>query len=775
MDEQRKGRCISRRAALCAGLGLLGTALASRAADAAEASGFMGILGAVAAVAAPRATYPDRIVNGDFSYPGLSTLVKLRPDKLSVNGDRDVYLDPVTGKFTFTSDYLNYGNHGNFIAIPGFDSDKFGWRSNQGFVDDGIHYVPAGTVQFNFSVSGNPFGEISIHSYGRYLYQDIATVPDSVYAWSLKHCSYAKQVVDTMQVKIGAPGRETACRARRTTVNGNGDKIGDVGTLIGTKSSNGLSGDSYGPWRNDDQWETYTGRYYVPEGQTVTRFTFEGVDAQSATAGNNIDNVSFEIAYPLYYDANGGEGTFPDPKDGDYDGYNAAKTKLKVTTVKPTRAGHTFLGWSETKTEVVHSEKGLEGVDIIASGGSFTQPAASVTLYAVWGKNPTVTTYVVGRDGRATKVGYKAVAFGSVLDVSADSWVASQLEQAAVKAGAPKDYVVGWWLAAACEGDEAGKLTVYEDVDLYAKVICDDVDVVKVWEGGETVRPDAVTVTLIGSDKTKRTLSIKETAGWCGVFGNVPMETAAGASIAYELTEDEVEGFTTDITGTAEDGFTVMNTYVVPKIDIPVEKRWVDGEDALFTIKTVTVTLHGSDGSERRLRLTAADGWKGVFEDVPERESDGSVIEYSVSEDMTAAGGYRLPDYDTAIEGSAADGFTITNTYVVPTMDVPVSKTWTESGSDAWRPGSVTVRLRGSDGSERSMALSAGNGWKGVFEDVPETTRRGSVIAYTLVEDAVANYDAKVTGDAESGFEVTNALKTGRTDFDKDARYGGWL
>ena len=288
----------------------------------------------------------------------------------------------------------------------------------------------------------------------------------------------------------------------------------------------------------------------------------------------------------------------------------------------------------------------------------------------------------------------------------------------------------------------------------------------KVWEGGETVRPGAVTVRLSGTDGSRRSLTLNAGNGWAGSFDDLPLVTAAQTGISYTLSEDTVDGFETDIEGNAANGYAVTNRYVVPKMDVPVEKVWVDGEDV--RPGSVTVRLHGSDGSEQAVTLTAANGWRGVFKDVPERNGDGSVITYTLSEDA-------MDGFDSGVTGAASGGFTVTNTYVVPLMDVPVSKTWAERGSDMWRPGSVTVRLRGTDGSERVMTLTAASGWSGVFEDVPVTTRRGSAIAYELVEDAVANYDTSVSGDAEGGFVVTNTLRTGFTDFDKSARNGVWL
>ena len=199
--------------------------------------------------------------------------------------------------------------------------------------------------------------------------------------------------------------------------------------------------------------------------------------------------------------------------------------------------------------------------------------------------------------------------------------------------------------------------------------------------------------------------------------------------------------------------------------DVPITKVWNGGD--VVRPGSITVTLNGSDGSRRQKTLSAQDGWRGTFENLPMQTSTGAPIAYDLDE-------VAVSGFTTETTGDVTKGFVVTNTYIVPTMDVPVSKTWAERGSSAWRPGSVTVRLRGSDGSERSMALSSANDWRGTFRDVPETTKSGVGITYQFTEDVVANYDSAVTGSV-SGFIVTNTLRTGFASVDKDSVQEIWL
>ena len=135
------------------------------------------------------------------------------------------------------------------------------------------------------------------------IYQDIATIPGAVYTWSLKHASLNAKHVDAMSVMIGEPGHETPQEAERVTVNGHGDQTGPVGTVIRTKVDNQIDN------QVTDQWETYEGTY-VATG-TVTRFTFKAIEGVDDTTGNKIDDISFQISYPLTYDLQGGNGIIP--------------------------------------------------------------------------------------------------------------------------------------------------------------------------------------------------------------------------------------------------------------------------------------------------------------------------------------------------------------------------------------------------------------------------------------------------------------------------------
>ena len=105
------------------------------------------------------------------------------------------------------------------------------------------------------------------------------------------------------------------------------------------------------------------------------------------------------------------------------------------------------------------------------------------------------------------------------------------------------------------------------------------------------------------------------------------------------------------------------------------------------------------------------------------------------------------------------------NTYTPAKTEVPVKKVWKdENNQDGKRPSSVTVKLL-ADGQDtgKTLELNAANGWAGSFKNL-DADKGGTPIQYTVVEVTVAGYTSKVTGDAASGFTITNSYSPETVD-----------
>lgn len=263
-------------------------------------------------------SYPKELVNGDFQTFGNRIV-----DKRSGGWQ---YLSFVDGNGMA----MEGSSEQPWAKVDGWDAVKFGWKSNDSVSG---HRGIVEVQRFRTAVkgsTGNVWGEIAAATQGKYLYQDIdtANTSDAMYTVRLKHASRNKDARDSMQVLVGAPGREKPVTMRRTIANA-GDKAGEESTTI-TSTGTG----------QDDQWDTYEGTVLVPRGQDVTRFTFKSVaDSNSAgrpdsAEGNLIDDVVFTKAYQLKYGANGGVKT----RTSQIDYTTGGETRGKVKTVRDSPA-----------------------------------------------------------------------------------------------------------------------------------------------------------------------------------------------------------------------------------------------------------------------------------------------------------------------------------------------------------------------------------------------------------------------------------------------------
>ena len=245
--------------------------------------------GTVKTVADTNASLPDHLVNGDFSVN--------YHDQWKDSFGGWTSIDPNAGK-TLHATSLPNGSSWKWTAINGWDKSKFGWTSTQKAGSNVQQKANAVELQYDDSTADNVYAELCAYEAGTAIYQDIRTVPGTLYKVRLKHASLNQSYLDKMQVMIGAPGHEQPVEMTRTSVNGHGDKLNEKSTTIATKVTNGNNR------HHADQWETYEGTYLIPDGQTTTRFTFRSVDSKQLDYGNVLDGIVFDKAYRLSYDKN---------------------------------------------------------------------------------------------------------------------------------------------------------------------------------------------------------------------------------------------------------------------------------------------------------------------------------------------------------------------------------------------------------------------------------------------------------------------------------------
>ena len=204
--------------------------------------------------------------------------------------------------------------------------------------------------------------------------------------------------------------------------------------------------------------------------------------------------------------------------------------------------------------------------------------------------------------------------------------------------------------------DVGGTLTIKDKMDkTYVKVS-------KEWVGP---KGSSATIHLWADGvDTGKSVTLNERNNWQHTFEGLKKKNTDGSEIQYTVKEDAITNYDSSITGDMENGFTVTNTNT-EKISVPVKKVWVGKEADSVTIKLL------ADGTEKEsVTLTKDDNWEHTFSNLPKYADDGHEIEYTVDE-------VHIDDYSTTISGTAATGFTITNTILItpvpPVTPTPVA------------------------------------------------------------------------------------------------------
>lgn len=290
------------------------------------------------------------------------------------------------------------------------------------------------------------------------------------------------------------------------------------------------------------------------------------------------------------------------------------------------------------------------------------------------------------------------------------------------------------------------------------------IPVTKTWEDNgnqDGVRPSAIHVTLMGSDGNVYEANLTAAGKWKYEFKDLPRYWMEGVAIDYTLSEEAVNGYTYKIEGDANTGFTVTNEHISAVTNVVVNKYWEDtaNQDGVRP-DSVAVTLSGSDGKTYKATLTKDTGFSKTFEDLPVFFNNGTKIAYTVTED--AVNGYtgKITTDDTGYILS------ITNTHAPETISKTVTKTWDDGNDrDGIRPTNVKIELYGTDGTRRTQYLTKDNHWSYSFENLPKYQNEGTIILYTIKEEAVDGYTQKsVTTTA--GFDLTNTHEIQTADYE---------
>src|SRR5699024_1213744 len=204
----------------------------------------------------------------------------------------------------------------------------------------------------------------------------------------------------------------------------------------------------------------------------------------------------------------------------------------------------------------------------------------------------------------------------------------------------------------------------------------------------------------------------------------------------------------------SEEGLTVTNTYVRPKIDITGTKEWIGGPEEKPSIE---LQLYQNDEPIGEPVKLEHGNTEYTWKDLDETDQDGIKFIYTIKEVET-------PENYEKSEG----GLTVTNQYVSPKTEISVNKKWVDVDANNRPEGGIIVKLL-RDGKEyQEVTITSDDNWKHVFTDLDITDRNGKEYEYTVEEVEVDGYKTSIKGDAKEGFIITNTMEwvpmeTGKT------------
>ena len=287
------------------------------------------------------------------------------------------------------------------------------------------------------------------------------------------------------------------------------------------------------------------------------------------------------------------------------------------------------------------------------------------------------------------------------------------------------------------------------------------IHVSKAWEDGNNQdgkRPKEVKVQLYANgEKQGEEITLNVGNNWSYTWDNLAVKKA-GTDIQYTVKETtKVAEYDAVVAGDAKSGFTITNSHTPEKTEVKGEKTWSDGgnQDGSRP-SSITVNLLANGTKVDSKTVTAKDNWKYSFTDLPKYEN-GTAINYTVTEDAVAG-------YSTTI-----NGYDITNSYTPGQTSVTVTKAWVDNDNKGnKRPSEIKVQLY-ADGRESGsqVTLNEANKWTYTWTGLDEKNG-GTTIAYTVKEvGTVDGYEASVSGDARTGYTITNTLKSGTLEIVK--------
>ncbi|PHC47719.1 Cna B-type domain-containing protein, partial [Bacillus toyonensis] len=269
------------------------------------------------------------------------------------------------------------------------------------------------------------------------------------------------------------------------------------------------------------------------------------------------------------------------------------------------------------------------------------------------------------------------------------------------------------------------------------KVAQTTVEGTKTWkDGNATNRPTTIKVDLLQNGKVIDTKEVNAASEWKYAFTDLAAYDAEGNAYKYEVKEQPVDGYKSEVKG-----YDITNTKVA-QTTVEGTKTWKDG-NATSRPTTIKADLLQNGKVIDTKEVSAASEWKYAFTDLAAYDAEGNAYKYEVKEQPVD--GYK----------SEVHGYDITNTKVAK-LTVEGTKTWNDNNATD-RPSSIKVDLLQNGKVVDTKEATAATEWKYTFEKLQAYDANGVAYKYEVKEQPIAGYEPKV-----NGYDITNT-KVGQT------------
>ncbi|EOP19230.1 hypothetical protein IIS_04776, partial [Bacillus cereus VD131] len=174
--------------------------------------------------------------------------------------------------------------------------------------------------------------------------------------------------------------------------------------------------------------------------------------------------------------------------------------------------------------------------------------------------------------------------------------------------------------------------------------------------GNATNRPEMIKVDLLQNGKVIDTKEVSAAGEWKYAFTDLAAYDAEGNAYKYEVKEQPVDGYKSEV-----HGYDITNTKV-GQTKVEGTKTWKD-DNAKDRPEMITVDLLQNGTVIATQEVSNVTGWKYEFKDLAAYDTEGKAYKYEVKEQA-------VPGYESKVSGTD-----ITNTKVGQTK-VKGTKTW---------------------------------------------------------------------------------------------------